>query len=95
MVRIFISATIVFFLLSGLKTSVLANKLNDIIEVNLLQGWREDNGTHISGLEIKKPKRFVSFWLGDNKTMKICVILGSGQKTIIICEIPFGDLSNL
>ncbi|MAR05327.1 MAG: hypothetical protein CMK01_08535 [Planktomarina sp.] len=62
MVRIFISATIVFFLLSGLKTSVLANKLNDIIEVNLLQGWREDNGTHISGLEIILAPGWKTYW---------------------------------
>ena len=48
--------------ISSLSTTISADDLDDILQVELRPGWRRDDGTHIAALQISLAPGWKTYW---------------------------------
>ena len=92
MKRILISA-----LLAGLAAPVLASPVEDVVDLDILPGWRTEAGTHMAGLQITLAPGWKTYWRvpGDGGIPPRFAWDGSENLKGVVLHWPVPDVSHI
>ena len=81
--------------ISSLSTTISADDLDDILQVELRPGWRRDDGTHIAALQISLAPGWKTYWRqpGDTGIPPKFNFTGSSNLNVIDVLYPIPNIT--
>lgn len=81
----FIFITILIFLIS--IKSVLSKEFSEVLELELLKGWRNNNGIHYGGLKVKLKSGWKTYWRHPGETGFVPVFDWTGSQNLSMAKV--------